>query len=184
MDAEDSNSGSDNEMPEVVSSSVMKNERELEIKQMFQQKRQIADELKRKRKLKAERLALQKKEKELRRKLKAEEEEKDQIDNAEGPADDAEEGNKEINEGLGSLDKDVSSEEVATNTPVPRKREKPTRKFYPKYNVVVDPLTKLSDPRATSAYNFRERRLNKVHREDLAKTLTSYEEKLKVKKAK
>jgi len=162
-------------MPEVVSSSAMKNERELEIKQMFQQKREIAEEQKRKRKLKAERLALQKKEKELRRKLQEEEE---QVLDAVGP--EPEEGSAEINEALPT----EGAEEEGTDVPLPSKREKPTRKFYPKYNVVVDPLTRLSDPRAAAASNFRERRLNKVHREDLSKTLTAYEAKLKVKKAK
>jgi len=182
MEAEDS--GSDNEMPEVISSSAMKNERELEIKQMFQQKRDIAEEQKRKRKLKAERLALQKKEKALRRKLK-EEEEQQQISeglllDAEGEP--KEGGSTEIDLGLPISE---GAEEGNTEVPLPSKREKkPTRKFYPKYNVVVDPLTRLSDPRAAAAYNFRERRLNKVQREDLAKTLTSYEAKLKVKKAK
>lgn len=61
------------------------------------------------------------------------------------------------------------------------KKQKMSKKFYPKYNIAVDSLNKLSTPRATSALNFKERRLAKVHREQVASTVLSYKEKMLVK---
>jgi len=52
------------------------------------------------------------------------------------------------------------------------------RKLYPKFNVVVEPLTKLKNPRAAAALSFKEKRLAKLPRENIAKALVSYGEKL------
>jgi hypothetical protein len=54
------------------------------------------------------------------------------------------------------------------------------KKVYPKYNIVVEPLTKIQDPRASAAFSFKEKRLGKVPRENCGKTLLSYREKMLV----
>jgi hypothetical protein len=54
------------------------------------------------------------------------------------------------------------------------------KKVYPKYNIVVEPLTKIQDPRASAALSFKEKRLGKVPRENCGKSLLSYREKMLV----
>lgn len=62
-----------------------------------------------------------------------------------------------------------------------RKKRSKGKKAYPKYNVEVDSLKQLVDPRALSALNFKQQQLAKVHRKNVASTLFSNQEKLNAK---
>ncbi|XP_021943076.1 uncharacterized protein LOC110841693 isoform X2 [Folsomia candida] len=165
-----SDTDSDSEAPEVVSTHKAKTEREQEIMGMFLQKRKIRDEQKLKRKAKAEKFAAQKK------KLRQQKLDEEHDDPSHIPGVNLD-SNKEI----------LVENAVDTNFPddiddaLSSSKKKISRKFYPKYNVSVDSLTKISNPRATTALNFKEKRLARAHREQVTVAVSSYKEKMLVK---
>jgi hypothetical protein len=80
-------------------------------------------------------------------------------------------------------DVDDVPEESPVDGDGPAKRKaslRSNKKVYPKYNIVVEPLTKIQDPRASAALSFKEKRLGKVPRENCGKSLLSYREKMLV----
>jgi hypothetical protein len=113
-------------------------------------------------------------EKQLRQKLLLQHQQDEEEDKVDGERDDIIDDNiKEDNQINTGHEVEGSS---STNF-----KHKISKKFYPKYNIAVDSLTKISNPRATSALNFKERRLAKVHRENVASNVVSYKEKMLVK---
>jgi len=65
---------------------------------------------------------------------------------------------------------------ISEQSPAPIKKK--LKRVYPKYNIEVEPLTRVQDPRAAAAISFKEKRLAKVPREKCASTILSYREKL------
>ncbi|CAL8069261.1 unnamed protein product [Orchesella dallaii] len=151
---------SDDEMPEAVSNASMKSDYELLNKQISDCKDKIRQEKKAKRREKQEKFIAQKKAKV----------------NTSETFDDEQVGNEETNVPETAVNEEQSG---PTNSKLPKKS---TKKVYPSLNIVVEPLTKIQDSRASLAIDFKSKRLAKVPRESVKVGVIAYQKKLQVRK--
>jgi len=155
---------SDDEMPDVVSNAAMKDDLESLNKQLANLKQQMRQAEKTKRRNRQEMFIAQKKTKMSNMALN---EGDDDLDPMDHPSEDT----------PTELQNTTGSNEHSKEPP-----RKPKRKVYPSLNVTVEPLTKNDDCRASSALDFKTRRLTNVPRESVKTAVIAYSKKLRVRK--
>jgi len=148
---------SDDELPEVVSTTEMKCVREVEISNVRENKRKMQEARKGRKKLTMEKFLSEKKTKTKTPII-------------------SESSSQEVSTGpsLKEIDRKIEPAEANNNM-------KKFLKSYPTLNIKIQPLEKISNSRAKRANNFKMSRLAKVNREDVSKGIISYNEKLAVK---